>query len=188
MLPDKVRNISQHLPERVQQRIGKDVLAQIEEQSEYDRGQLQTLAQFCKGKDSCQYGQECPIKDPTVGQRCQLELYYSEKWFNDYVESYNVEPSDRKLQQLIVSLVQVDIQLMRQQQIIQHDGFEQYIVTETEAGDRKFDKKLHNVLTLVNQLEDRRTKIMKQLSEFVQSKQTQDVIGDIAQLLSYKDK
>jgi len=55
-------------------------------------------------------------------------------------------------------------------------------------GDKKFDKKLHNVLTLVNQLEDRRTKVMKQLSEFVQSKQTQDVIGDIAQLLSYKDK
>ena len=188
MLPDRAKNEMQHLPDRIQSKLGKDILAQIEEQTEYDRGQLQTIAQVCKGKESCQYGQECPLKQVETGQRCQLEIYYCEKWFNDYVESYNIEPQDRKLQQLVVSLVSIDIQLMRQQQIISRDGFEQYIVTEAENGGKKFDKRLHNVLTLVNQLEDRRTKVMKQLQEFVQSKQTQDVIGDIAQLLSYKDK
>ena len=195
MLPERItenkpekQESKPHLPERLVKKIGQDVLAQIEEQSEYDKGQLNTLVQFCRGKQKCPYGPECPVKTPPAGERCPLELYYQEKWFDEYVSSYNVLPSDKKMQAFIVSLVQIEIQLMRQQSIIQSEGFEQVIVTETEDGRKKYDKKLHNVLTLINQLEDRKTKIMKQLDSLQQTKATQNIIGDLAQALSQQQK
>ena len=190
MLPERIKKDGKqtlekpHLPERLVQKIGSDALAQIEEQNEYEKGQLTTLVQYCRGKNKCPYGPECPIKNPPAGERCPLELYYQEKWFDEYVQSYNILPSDKKMQTLVVSLVAIEIQLMRQQAIIQQDGFEQTIVTETEDGRKKYDKKLHNVLTLINQLEDRKAKIMKQLDSMVQTKNTETIIGDLAQMLS----
>lgn len=189
MLPERILDKKyQSLPERVVKRLGKNVLAEIEQQEHFDKGQLQTLQITCKGKDKCPYGTECPLSKPPVEERCQLEIYYQEKWFNEYSDQYNADVSNRSLVSLIISLVSVEIQLMRQQQIIAKEGFEQMIVTETEDGKKKFDKKLHNVIQLIDMLEKRKTSILKELSNAQTTKQTNQIVGDIAQLLSMTKK
>lgn len=180
MLPDRVKN--NQLPERIQKKIKPEVIQQIEEHEEFDKGQLQTLAMKCKGKDKCPYGIDCPLDKPKLGNRCQLEIYYQEKWFDDYIASFGLEPSNKTYTNLVVSLVQVEVQLMRQQSIIQEEGFQQTVVTETADGKKRYDKKLHNVLTLIEQLENRKVKILKELKGLQTQTNTEQIVGDLAKL------
>jgi DNA-directed RNA polymerase specialized sigma54-like protein len=46
------------------------------------------------------------------------------------------------------------------------------VVTESEDGRKKYDKKLHNVLQLIDQLEKRKATIIKEIRNSVSTKQT----------------
>ena len=189
MLPERAKEAQrQSLPERVVKKLGRNVLAELEDHEEFDKGQLQTLALVCKGKDKCPYGTDCPVSKPPVSERCPMEIYYQEKWFAEYCESYNIDPVDKSQASLVVSLISVEIQLMRQQSIIAKEGFEQMVVTESEDGRKKYDKKLHNVLQLIDQLEKRKATIIKEIRNSVSTKQTNQIVGDIAQILSMSKK
>lgn len=181
-LPDLKR---QSLPERVVKKIGVDQLQKIETNLDFDKGQLQTIAQICKGKEKCAYGSECPLQDQPVNQRCPVEIYYQERWAQDYRTSYAIDQTNRQYDQMIVSLVAVDIELLRARQIIQKEGFEEVVVTESEDK-KRIEKKLHSVIQLINTLEDRKLKLIKELKGMLQQEQTTQIFGDLASRLSKK--
>lgn len=147
-------------------------------------GQLQTVQIKCKGKKKCVYEQDCPFEAPAVGQPCQLEVYYQQKWAADYMNEFGIFAGERQLMSLISSLVQTELQLMRQQAQLQNDGLEQIVITETESGDKRIDKKLHNMITLIDQLERRKIQLLKRIKEETEQRQTEQVVGNIVDLLS----
>ena len=153
-----------------------------------DLGQLATVQQICKGKEKCPYRRDCPFETPPVDEQCALEVYYQQKWTNEYMNEYGVFPGERQLMSLIQSLVSIDIQLMRQNAHISQEGLEQYIYVEDENGKKKVDKKLHNLFALIDQLEKRRQQLLKQIKEETQTKQAQQVFGNIVDLLSKNEK
>lgn len=183
MLPDRVL---QTMSERTISKVGQQAIEQIAEKQEFDKGQLQTLQMICKGIDKCPYGTDCPLQQPEEHKRCQLEIVYQEKWYNEYQQQYGIEHNDKRYQSILTTLISIEIQLMRQQQIISKEGFEQIVVTETEDGKKKYDKKLHNVLQLIDKLEDRKLKVIKELKDVQVQQQTQQLLGDITQLFNKK--
>lgn len=180
-----VANIEQpKLPSRVFSKLKPEVIEAIERKNpHFDFGQLQTLQFLCNGKNKCPYRQDCPFDEQPVGERCQLELYYQEKWLSDYLRQFGISQTEKTLLSIVVSLVTVDIQLMRQQSQLQQEGFEQYIFVETEDGNKKVDKKLHNLLSLVDTLERRKISLIKQIKEDVGNQQTQKILGSIVDIL-----
>lgn len=176
------------LPDRIMKKLSKEVIAQLERnQPDFELGQLATLQLVCKGQDKCPYKGRCPVQgNELLDESCPLELLYQRRWFNEYLDSFQVQQSDRQQASLINSLVATELQLMRQQQQLQHDGMEELVITESENG-KKIERKLHSIYQLVENLENRKVKLLKSLTELYGG-QSVNIVGDLSSLLSKFNK
>lgn len=173
--------------QKIESKIGIKRIEEIEQSPELLTGQVHTVQMRCNGKQKCPYGDECPVSEPPVGKKCALELYQQHNMYLQLIDKFNAH-NNETLKQLIRSLVSVEIQLARQNAIIQSEGFEQYIVTESEDGKKTVQKKLHNVTVLIDQLENRKVKILKQIQDEIQHSNATAIAGDLAQLFEYLKK
>jgi len=157
----------------------KVILAKIENMA---AGELYTGILHCNGLKKCPYKTDCPFisyklpaKDNEedsssddmlpVGQKCPMEITLAKKWYEAYLDEFTSNQQlTRSLNQLVVTLVSIDIEIMRANSMIADEGFEQNVITETETG-VKYDKKLHNVLFHIENLQKRREKIITKLQQ-----------------------
>lgn len=168
-------------------KLSKELVNQLEQnQPEFELGQLSTLQLICKGTEKCPYKGRCPITDGLPGESCPLELLYQRRWYNEYTDSFQVQQNDKQQASLINSLVATELQLMRQQQQLQYDGMEELVITESEQG-KKIEKKLHSIYQLVENLENRKLKLLKSLNELYGG-QSVNIVGDLSSVLSKFNK
>lgn len=156
------------LPERVQNMMMQRVM-QLRE------GAVFTVAMECKGFERCPYGSRCPYKvqeglEPPIGETCPLEEYLSALWYEEYITEYEVKFGKRTEEQLVATLVMIDVELSRANAKIARDGMEQLVITEFEEGGKKIDTKLHTLYAHINNLHVRRDRIIETLSKKKSSK------------------
>lgn len=182
-----------YLPERVMKKLSDKQMQEFEQNvNNFSNGQLQTQQMMCKGDaDKCPYRHDCPFyksKEYPKGDRCPLELYYAQKWLDEYIKTFSINEEDKHHISLLVSLVVIEVQLMRQQQQVQAEGFEQNVVYKGKEETITIDKKLHNALLLIEQLENRKFKLYKMLQEISEQNKSYQMVGDISSILSKINK
>ncbi len=141
-------------------------------------GELYTDILMCKGLQACPYQNDCPLlleSEPSenyikVGEKCILELSLAKEWAKQYSFEYRIAANSRTQTQLVSSLVQIDIEIMRCNAFLSKEGFEQEIVMQKAGNIEIQSKQLHNLLSLIENLHKRREKVVSKLSALTTEK------------------
>jgi hypothetical protein len=138
-------------------------------------GELYTVVKLCDGIEKCQYGKDCPLylegssEHVQLSEKCILEYEMAKNWFLQYLSEFDVKYENRSEISLLMSLVEIDIEIMRSNAAISKEGMEQTVVSEREDGRTVFDKKIHTLLSHVDNLHKRRDRVITKLHDFKKS-------------------
>ena len=170
LLPD----IRKHLPKRVQRYLNEEQIKDLDNNKDIlARGDISTIQMMCRGKEKCPYGESCPFQNsaPPIGKPCPLEAMYQEQWLEDYIKAYGLDPGKKSHIALVQAIVTTDIELMRARAQLQYEGFEEHIyIEEEDEGKRRVrhEKKLHNLVELIDRLEKRKLQYLRELNRFAE--------------------
>jgi len=119
---------------------------------------------ICTGQALCVYKHVCPIIDKApLGKKCIWEMQAVQKWFDDYVQSLEVDTNDKIERSQIMELVEADILNARASAVLGREGFvmENPVGTNPDTGETIFHKELHIAMQIKEKAQFRRDRIMK---------------------------
>ncbi len=141
-------------------------------------GSLYTNQKVCKGIAKCEYGESCVycqqgIEEP-IGYKCPYEQQLQKKYFEEFMNTFDVRQENSHEISLIIDLVQIEILLTRSSQRLQ--DMDIVIEDSVKKGDQYFSSKQQNpILDVIMNLQKQKQKILEQFKQTRQQNKKDDL-------------
>lgn len=140
-------------------------------------GTLYTNQKVCKGIHKCEYGTSCVynqqgLEEP-IGMKCPYEQQLQKKYFEEFMNTFDVKQNNSHEISLIIDLVQIEILLTRSSQRLQDmDVIVEDTVKKGEAS--VISKQQNPVLDIIMNLQKQKQKLIEQFKQTRQQNKKED--------------